>query len=318
VFKVIVTLGPAITHRAMLLKINRSGSCIYRINGSQIMTSSIPLFIAIVRKILPRAIFMIDLPGNKIRISNISQPIRLVRGEVFTIYDYQLNYPPFCQLVRPKDIIYANDSIFRLEVIEKKLDQIKILSKSDGLLYPNKGLHIRGIHRKLPFLFEKDKEIIRLAEENNIDYIGLSFVRNSSDLIQAKRLICSPEQKIIAKIETKSAFMNLSSILSHVSAILVDRGDLASDMDIINLESIQEYIIRQALMRGKQVYLATQLLKNMEHYPVPLIPEVIDLCRSIKYGISGIQLSEETAIGKYPIECVELVFKAYNRMCKQT
>ena len=105
---------------------------------------------------------------------------------------------------------------------------------------------------------------------------------------------------------------NLDKIFEEVTSVNIDRGDLAADIGILNLPRAQERIVESAQRAGKNIFLATQFLKNMEQKPVPLISEVVDLHRTINTGISGIQLSEETAIGKYPAECVELVFNILN------
>src|SRR3989338_6503623 len=118
-FKTIVTLGPAILDEAKLKKIDRQGACIYRVNGSHVKEEELPNIVRRVKKILPCARIMLDLPGNKIRTTNLSEPIRLVRGEPFVLYDYQVNYPKFYTKIRKGDRIFANDSIFSFEVLEK-------------------------------------------------------------------------------------------------------------------------------------------------------------------------------------------------------
>ena len=131
-------------------------------------------------------------------------------------------------------------------------------------------------------------------------------MRTKQDVILAKQLI-DPEIDIISKIETVAAVDNLVEILSEVEFILIDRGDLSTEIGLSKVPSYQKYIIDKAVFHGKKVFLATQFLKSMEYNPIPTIPEVIDLYNTLKSGIYGVQMSEETAVGKYPINCIKLI-----------
>ena len=310
-FKTIVTLGPAILDNDKLTKINTLGDCIYRINGAHVNEKQVMRLTDQVKKVLPDALIMLDLPGNKIRTGVLSEPIRLIKNDSFILHDYQVNYPEFSLFLKKGDIIRANDSIFTMEVIEVNKNSVRLMSHSDGLLHSNKGLHVRGIHKDIPFLFEKDYSLIEIANNSHIEYLSLSFVRTKDDICEAKKALKNNNTHLIAKIETQAAVNNLHDIFQEVESILVDRGDLSTEIDIIKLASVQEEIVSRALKAEKNIYLATQFLKNMEKNSVPLISEIIDLCRTVKSGISGIQLSDETAIGRYPLESIELVFSAF-------
>jgi len=310
-FKVIVTLGPAVSDKKKLKSINECGECIYRLNGAHFEKKQAARSIEQLRDILPDAKIMLDLPGNKVRTVELSEPIRLIKGECFNLYDYQINYSLFYTHLKKGDIVRANDSIFTLEVVEINKTTIKLLSHSEGILLSNKGLHVRGIHTDIPFLLERDHRLMDLVYSCSIDYLSLSFVRTASDIREVKKILNGQDVHIIAKIETQAAIDNLEHIFQEVESILIDRGDLSTDIDILKLAFIQEKVIEASLKAGKDVYLATQFLKNMETKPIPLISEIIDLCRTIMSGITGIQLSEETAVGKYPVECTKLVFDAF-------
>jgi len=310
-FKAIVTLGPAILDSVKLKKIDECGDCIYRINGAHVDQKEASLLVNQTREILPDAKIMIDLPGNKIRTANLSEPIRLIKGEYFILYEHQVNYPPFYTLLKEGDLIFANDSIFTLEVAGIEGSRIKILSHSDGLLHTNKGLHIKGVNKQMPFLFERDYSLIELSSSLTIDYLSISFVRSREDIREVKKRLGGDQVHIIAKVETLSALENIEDIFGDTESILIDRGDLSTEIGVLRLAAAQERVIEAAKRFKKNVYLATQFLKNMETKPVPLISEVIDLCKTVKSGIAGIQLSEETAVGKYPVECVKMVFDAF-------
>jgi len=307
-FRAIITMGPSILDEKKLKEIARQGDCVYRINGAHADEKEIPRLIEYLRNSLPHSKIIIDLPGNKIRTANLSEPIRLVENECFTLHDYQINYQHFYRHLKKGDVIFANDSIFMFKVIEADVSKIKFLSYSNGLLSSNKGLHVRGIHGDIPFMFEKDHKLLQLASKYKVDYLSLSFVRTAEDIREVKKILKNTDIHIIAKIETLAAVKNLDSIFQEVNSILIDRGDLSTEIDMLNLPIVQDKIVESALRAKKDVYLATQFLRNMVLYPIPLISEIVDLYRTVKSGITGMQLSEETAMGRYPVESVKLVF----------
>lgn len=315
-FRVIVTLGPSIHDAEKLAAIHALGPCVYRINGAHASGEDVVEKAALVRDILPDAVMMVDLPGNKVRISHLEEPIRLVKGESFCIHSHVLNYGDFYKHVSVGDKVLANDSIYTLEVETIDGTTVRLKSHSDGLLTRGKGLHIRGMNKDIPFVFSKDMELMEACSQVGIEYVGISFVRTADDIREIRghlsRMGCDAE--IIAKVETKAAVDNLDGILEEARNILVDRGDLSTDVGLLELSSYQERIVERAKERGNNIYLATQFLKNMERYPVPLIAEVIDLHKTLKAGVQGIQLSEETAVGSYPVECVRNVFALYNNL----
>ena len=200
----------------------------------------------------------------------------------------------------------ADDSTLQFTVETVTEGTVTFNSHSDGYLRPNKGLHIRGIYSNLPFLFPKDRDLISLANNYHLSHIGLSFVRNAQDICEAREFIDSAIT-VISKVETKAAVDNLNDILKTVDYILIDRGDLSTDIGLEKVPAYQRFIIEKANFFNKRVFLSTQFLKSMEEKPVPTIAEVIDLYNTFKMGVYGIQLSEETSIGKYPKECLQVV-----------
>jgi len=270
-FKVIVTLGPSIVNSKKLKDILSHGPCIFRINGAHVEPDNICEIVEEVREVLPEAEFMLDLPGNKVRTKGLTEPLRLVKNEYFDIHSHQLNFPEFSDYVKEGDIIFAHDSIYRLEVKEVEGKTIRFLSHSDGFLLGNKGLHIKGLSDGLPFLFEKDYKLIEKACKYSIDHLALSFVRKGEDIVIVKDLLnkYTSFPHIIAKVETSMALENIESIFDEVDSILIDRGDLSSDIGIHNLAYWQGVVINKARSKGKNIFLATQFLKNMEKSPLP-------------------------------------------------
>ena len=260
----------------------------------------------LIRSQIPGAAILMDLPGNKVRTANIEVGIQLEKGRTFALRTNQFNYPDFYRHLKPGMTAWANDSVFEFEVVSADSEQIVFLSKSDGVLISGKGVHVRGIHKDIPFLFEKDRQLIELANQYRLDFVGLSFVRSPENVTEAKSLIGEGTQ-VISKIETIDAVERINEILPLVKYILVDRGDLSTDIGIEKIPRFQKYIIDKALYFDVKVFLATQVLKNMETKPIPTIGEIEALYEIMKSGVYGVQMSEETAVGRYVPECVRLL-----------
>ena len=303
--KYILTTGPALSHEVPLAQIH-SDKNIYRINGAHGTIADIEAGIKNIRSQIPGAAILMDLPGNKVRTANIEVGIQLEKGRTFALRTNQFNYLDFYRHLKPGMTAWANDSVFEFEVVSADSEQIVFLSKSDGVLISGKGVHVRGIHKDIPFLFEKDRQLIELANQYRLDFVGLSFVRSPENVTEAKSLIGEGTQ-VISKIETIDAVERINEILPLVKYILVDRGDLSTDIGIEKIPRFQKYIIDKALYFDVKVFLATQVLKNMETKPIPTIGEIEALYEIMKSGVYGVQMSEETAVGRYVPECVRLL-----------
>ncbi|MBF7046972.1 hypothetical protein IY804_02610 [Campylobacter volucris] len=304
--KYILTIGPSLGNDIKLNEIHQE-NFIYRINGAHGSIEDIKNTITHLKNQINNIKLLIDLPGNKIRTTNIDKNgIKVECGKDFILKNDQFNFKEFHKLVKPQMVVYANDSVFTFIVKEINEEGIIFTSKSNGVLLNNKGMHIRNLHKDIPFLFQKDQELIKLCNEFNIDYVGASFVRKGDNIKELKKLL-NKNTKIISKIETIDAVNNLYEILQEVEFILIDRGDLSTEIGIEKIPRFQEYIINLANHNGIKVFLATQILKNMEEKPIPTIAEIDDLYNISKSGVYGIQLSEETAVGKFVKECVQIL-----------
>lgn len=304
----ILTVGPSLLYRVPIKEIHKDKH-IYRINGAHGSVDDIREYINEIRRQIPDADILMDLPGNKVRTKNIpDEGIKLEKGKEFSILCSQFNYGEFYRHVKAGMTVWANDSIFEFEITEVNSERIVFLSKSDGVLINNKGVHVRGIHDNIPFLFEKDKALIELANQENLSFVGLSFVRKPEDVVEAKSLLNS-NINVISKIETIDAVEKINEILPLVKYILVDRGDLSTDIGIEKIPRFQRFIIEKALYYDVRVFLATQVLKNMETKPIPTIAEIDDLYSIYKSGVYGVQMSEETAVGSYVKECIDILEK---------
>lgn len=323
-FRAIVTLGPSIlNHVGRLEEIHELGDCIFRINGAHSDADQTRATIQRCREWVPDCTLMVDLPGNKVRTGVLDQVIPLVAGEEITIRPDQLNFPGVHEHLQIGDVVLAHDAMYRLVVQWVNENEITLLSHSDGYLTSNRGLHVDGLSGHMPFLFQRDVDLITVACKEKVSFISLSFVRNAGDIEKARRFIndrhttyaLNPRPKIIAKIETRAALGNLDSIITNADAVNLDRGDLSADVGLLDVPAAQARVTDRALDAKRDIYVATQFLSHMVESPVPLIAEVLDVHRTIESGVTGIQLSEETAVGRHPVACVEMIFKILRSAC---
>ncbi len=313
----ILTVGPSLLHEVPLREIHNERN-IYRINGAHGEISDIESYVKEIRSQVQDADILMDLPGNKVRTKKLPNGgIVVEKGKEFEIPSKCFNYPDFYKYLKPSMTVWANDSVFEFEVVSADSNSIRFLSKSDGLLIDNKGAHVRGIHKDIPYLFDKDRQLIELANRLSLSYVGLSFVRNASNVSEARSLINS-NTEIITKIETLDAVNNINDILPLTKYILIDRGDLSTDIGINKIPRYQKFIIEKALFYDVRVFLATQILKNMEMKPIPTIAEIESLYEIYKSGIFGIQMSEETAVGHYVKECVDVLYSMEGEVRSET
>jgi len=304
--RVIVTVGPAIINGCGLENIKNLGDYIYRINGAHGNMEHIESYIDYIYKHAPYAEILLDLPGNKIRTKNIITPLSFHAGESLRFNPDQFNYKGFFNLLKPNTLIYANDGLYCFEVLESNEEVLTVKAVHSGVLTDNKGFYSKGVSRKLPFFFEKDLALIDVAKKKGVKYLGLSFVRSVEDVKIAESHV-NNKCELMTKVETADAVSNLSEILKYSKNILIDRGDLAGEIGIVNTPFVIEEVLRRAKTTENKVFIATQYLKFMEHSPIPLLSEVNDLYNTMKLDIEGIQLSEETAVGAYPVRCLQLI-----------
>ncbi len=307
--KFILTVGPALLNEVPLSEVHDERN-IYRINGAHGSIEDIEKYIQNIRAQVPDADILMDLPGNKVRTQKLPNggKITLEKGKTFEIPSACFNYPEFYKHLKPGMIVWANDSIFEFEVVSVNSERIVFLSKSDGVLINNKGMHVRGIHEHIPYLFEKDRQLIGLANKWALSFVGLSFVRRPENVTEVRSMI-SGKTEIITKIETLDAVNKINEILPLTRYILVDRGDLSTDVGVEKIPRFQKYIIEKGLFADVKIFLATQVLKSMETNPVPTIGEVEALYDIYKSGVYGVQMSEETAVGKHINACVDVLRK---------
>ncbi len=322
--KIVATLGPACATKEMIKKLFMAGVTMFRINSSHGDEEFHGQNLKYIREIeqeehqlIP---VLLDLQGPKIRIGNIGEPIELKKGEILkfrhqdTITDdiLPVDYKGMANDVKIGELILIDDGKIQLEVqkVENEIIYAKVLT--DGTLKPRKGINIPGSTGSIDVLTERDLRFVKFAVENDIDYLGLSFVRESDDVVKLREILKSygrEDIKIISKIEKPQAVNNIDAIIEVSDGIMVARGDLGIEISTEKVPIVQKTIIKKANVKHKVVIVATQMLESMIENPIPTRAETSDVANAILDGTDAIMLSGETAAGAYPVEAVQMMKK---------
>ena len=321
--KIVSTLGPATANEEMIRKLYKAGVTMFRINSSHETVEVHQRTLDLIRKIEKeeKAIIpvLLDLQGPKIRIGQLEAPIKVQAGEVLKFRhqkEYKENiipvdYKGIASDVRPGEKILIDDGKIQLVVqkVEKDVVFAKVLTT--GEIKTRKGLNIPGGTGSIDILTERDKMFVDFALNNDIDYLGLSFVRNKEDIINLRKILekNNSRLRIISKIEKPQALENIDEIIEHSDGIMVARGDLGIEIKTEQLPIAQKTIIKKANVARKPVIVATQMLESMIENPIPTRAETSDVANAILDGADAVMLSGETAMGKYPVEAVSTMKK---------
>jgi pyruvate kinase len=315
--KIVATLGPASASEELVLGLARAGMDGARLNFSHGTHEQHAEYARVVRKAqdeVGRPIPLIaDLQGPKLRIGELEAPVELDPGdEVFVTgdgaRDGELPVRPAVvgQVLQPGHDILIDDGMVRLRVEAVEAGRARCAVVVGGVVAEHKGVNVPGVPVPIPSLTRKDAEDLEFALGLGVDFVALSFVRSVADVRDLKSLIeqAGSPAHVIAKIEKAEAVDALVPILDESDAVMVARGDLGVEIGPEVVPLLQKRIIRAALDRGKPVITATQMLESMVHQQEPTRAEASDIANAVLDGTSALMLSEETAIGEYPLEAV--------------
>jgi len=322
--KIIATIGPSISNDEILREMIITGVDAFRFNFSHGDYRSHRDFFMKIRNIaqsLGRPITLIqDLSGPKIRIGDVIKPFNISRGDQLDIlkdcsigdaHRVGINYPEALDRLEVGSRIYLADGLITL-VVKNKFDEgITVEALNSGTVSSKKGLNFPDVALDLPAITKKDLADIEFGTSIGFDYIALSFVKNREDVEAAKNVIQSHNSDIpiIAKIEKHEAVANIDEIIAAADAIMVARGDLGIEIDIEKIPLIQKNIIKKSNEAGKPVIVATQMLTSMIFNKRPTRAEVSDIANAVLDGADALMVSDETAVGKYPVEVIETIKK---------
>jgi pyruvate kinase len=332
--KIIATLGPATSSKAVLKEIIQKGVNICRINCSHGSYEDHKAVIDRIREINDELNthvgILVDLQGPKIRIHEVeNNGIDLVSGEHILISTEKvlgtkekisINYQDLPRDVKPGEHIMLDDGKLLLEVVSSNgKSEVKCKVVHGGVLSSKKGVNLPNSALSLPSLTPKDLEDLQFALENNADWIGLSFVRNARDIIELKHHILQAQSsaRVIAKIEKPEALTQIDDIIAECDALMVARGDLGVEIPLEQVPVIQKMLIKKCLLSAKPVIVATQMMESMITNISPTRAEVNDVANAVLDGADAVMLSGETSVGKFPVRVIEIMCQIVSEMEKQ-
>jgi pyruvate kinase len=328
--KIIFTLGPATESEAMLEKLIRAGADIVRLNMAHATHEWTRMVIRRIRAVSAKVgrdvAIMMDIKGPEIRTGDVSAPIELKVGEIFDftvrpsmslergggseeIRSVDVNYQDLVKDIKVGDTVLVDNGLLRLEVLEKDDARIRCRVLIPGELKSRRHINLPGVKVNLPSFTEKDRRDTTVGLEEGIDFVALSFVREAKDIELLRDFLSEKKSKakIIAKIEDQTAIMNLNEIVTACDALMVARGDLGIECPFEELPVIQRRAVRACLSQGRPVIVATHMLESMISQPVPTRAEITDVANAVFELADCVMLSGETTIGKYPLECVQML-----------
>lgn len=328
--KIVCTIGPASDNPKTLEEMSRAGMDVARLNFSHGDYSSHKKIISSVRAIAKKLDkplgIMLDIQGPKIRIGEIGGKMKLEQGETvilnhdsggknstsFKIIPVQVDLRSSLQA---DNIILVDDGKIQLKTLRVKGAHIWARVEVGGEIVSHKGINLPDSIVKIPLISKKDEDDLKFGIEQGVDFIALSFVQTPQDILQLQKLIRKYYKKkidvpwIISKIEKGEAVKSFPKILQNSEGAMVARGDLGLEIKAQEVPLVQKQIIEQCLRTAKPSVVATQMLDSMVRMPRPTRAEVSDVANAVTDHADAVMLSQETAVGKYPVQVVEMMAK---------
>lgn len=320
--KIVATMGPATDNIAVLEELFLAGLDICRINFSHGDYEAVQHTINNIRtlnKKLNRHVGILgDLQGPKLRIGKVKDnAVDLINGNEITITTKEMEgtaekifitYPQFPQDVKVGELVLIDDGKITLEVKETNgKDEVRCVIIAGGILSSKKGVNLPNTKISLPCLTLKDLRDLDFALEHNFEWVGLSFVRSVTDIVDLKTIIVKKKKhtRVIAKIEKPEAIREIDNIIDVTDGVMVARGDLGVELPMEQVPLLQKMIVNKCIQASKPVIIATQMMESMITSYTPTRAEVNDVANAVLDGADAVMLSAETSVGRYPVKVIE-------------
>jgi pyruvate kinase len=319
--KIVATIGPASREPATLLAMVRAGMDVARLNYSHGTLAEHEETVRRVRDAAGKAgrpvAILQDLPGPKLRIGPLREDIvELKPGDTVTFTcgeeregdakHMSITWPGLAAALEPQEVLYLADGSVRLRVsaVREQQNEVDADVEIGGAVASRQGLNIPGPAHSLPSVPEEDLELLRHGESIGVDMVALSFVRFPSDVEAVREHTRLP---LIAKMEKPQAVEHAEEIIRAADCVMVARGDLGIEMPIEQVPAVQKKLLEQSGYLARPSITATQMLDSMVTSSRPTRAEVADVANAILDGTDAVMLSQETAVGAYPVGAVEMM-----------
>lgn len=318
--KMIASLGPSSTDEELVLRMAERGAVAFRTNfahGDPEVWLRRLKAVRLAEEKLGKPLAMIgDLKGPSVRVGALQNPIRVKAGDRVLVTQSNgaagsaaIPVPAanLYEIAEVGDEVLIDDGRVRLQVVDIRSDALECVALTDSSIEGGKSVSIRGKELEAPLLNERDMFALKFAAAEGFDFVGLSHVRDAGDVEEIKRVLRSfgSDAWVISKIETLNALRNLDSIIEESDVVLVARGDLGVRLSLEEVPYYQKLIVDKCLKAGKPVIVATQFLASMVDNDSPTRAEVVDVAQAVIEGVDAIMLTNETSVGKYPLQAVE-------------
>jgi len=319
--KIIATVGPSLASKEKIHSAIDTGVNVFRINFSHGSLEEHKQNIDWIRSSKKKVAIMQDIQGPKIRTGRVKENTVLQKSKEINLTNEEeessdeiifINYENLYEDVDVDDRVFIDDGQIILKITEKQNDKLRALILIGGELRDNQGVAFPDSKLSVSAITKQDIEHLKFGTEQDVDFVAVSFVRNSDD-IQAVREIVPKDVKIIAKIELKTALENIEEILQVSDGVMVARGDLGVQLPIEQVPFVQKQILDAANRKGKISITATEMLQSMKSSYRPTRAEVTDITNAILEGSDAVMLSAETSIGNHPNRVIEVM----SNICKE-
>ena len=325
--KIIVTIGPSSNDEDTLSRLIADGMDCARLNFSHGTHEEHALVIERIRRLAKeqnRTVGILqDLGGIKLRLGRLREAQQLNIGDEVVITSegesdshgtLPFPQPGVLRNLQVGNFVFIADGTVQLEVTEAAPDGVYCRVLSSGVVSSFKGVNLPGVAIDEPVFTEKDKADLLFGVEQQVDWVAVSFVRTADDIHYARRYLNAAGSKalVMAKLERGEGIENLDSILPEVDSVMVARGDLGVEIPMERVPRVQRLIVDKANAAGKLVVIATQMLRSMVISPTPTRAEVSDVSNAVLEGTDAILLSDETAMGQYPVEALRMAVSTIN------
>ena len=319
--KIIATIGPACREKYMITRLVKGGVRIFRLNFSHGSADDFTEIFKRIREVEDETgtnlTILQDLSGPKIRMGDLRQsPMKVATGDEVCMgpSEFMDDHPLYIPFDHEKiladlnqgDTVRVSDGGLKFEVLERSRGLVRLLAADTGIITSRKGVSFPGIRTSIAALTDKDKKDLVDGLKMGIDAVALSFVQGPEDIAEAKDIIEEQGKwiPVVAKLEREVAVKRLEEIIDICDAVMVARGDLGLECPLPSLPTLQKRIISSCNEAATPVIVATQMLLSMVHNPMPTRAETTDVANAVLDGADCLMLSEETAIGQYPLECI--------------
>jgi pyruvate kinase len=329
--KIIATLGPATSTKEVLKEIIIEGVDVCRVNFSHGSYEDHARVIGYIREINKElgvnTAILADLQGPKLRIGEVeNNGVDLINGQeviittekcIGTAKRIYITYPQFPKDVEAGELVMIDDGKIHLKVKKTNLkDEVLAEVIHGGMLSSKKGVNLPNTKISLPCLTKKDLEDLDFALSQDVEWIGLSFVRRASDILELKDIIHKQGKhaRVVAKIEKPEAIEEIDDIIRNTDAVMVARGDLGVEVPMENVPLIQKMLVNKCLEASIPIIIATQMMESMITNYTATRAEVNDVANSVMDGADAVMLSGETSVGKFPVRVIQTVQKILTRV----